>query len=147
MSDFVRSVRPTPDALRALPTQETETPAEGVAWELKLVTDDAKYWLCTQGNGGESGRCSQFVAGRVIVEPRTPDPETGEAEMVDYGPENVRELQGVDYIDRLVGQIELLKRQQDKDFTHAHAKDIEEAQRDLKKALATLGLKPPLLNE
>jgi hypothetical protein len=141
MSDPIRSVRPSVDALQALPTIETESPDEGVVWELKKVTDDTKYWLCTQGTGGPSGKCTAYKAGRVIAE------SLATGEMPDYGPENIRELQGIDFIHRLTDEIEVLERDQKAEFTWERQKQIDEARRHRDQTMASKGLKPVVIKD
>lgn len=142
MSDPVRIVRPSPDTLRALPTLATESPADGVVWELKKVTDLVNYWLCTRGyEPGNDAGCAAFVAGRAIAECRTKNPETGEFDMIDYGPENVRELQAIDFVWRLTEEIERLEREQEAEHTWDRQKAIDEARRDREQAMKALQLK------
>jgi len=116
----------------------------GLVWELKLVTRDTKYWLCTHGSSGDGG---PFVSGRVVAESVKPNPETGRHDILEYGPEDVPELQGVDYIRGLTDQIQDLERQQLEQFSHARAQEQDEARRDLRHALAALGLTAPTIDD
>ncbi len=141
MSDFAPSIRPHPDKLRSLATLATQSPLKGLVWELKLVTHDIKYWLCTQTSSGEAG---SFVSGRVVAESVTPNPATGRHDMLEYGPDDVSELQGIDYIRGLTDQIQALEQHQQHDYTHARAQELDDARRDLHLALVALGLKAPI---
>jgi hypothetical protein len=140
MTNFAQYISPHPDALRALKTIETETPAEGVLWELKRVTPDVKYWLCTKGNEPRGtvidGRSTEapFKAGDVIVENRTADPETGECEMTVYGPDDVRRLQGLEYIGELYRRALALLKKQGKEFTNVRDKEIRDILREITRA-------------
>jgi hypothetical protein len=128
-----------PHGLRAIPTLETKTPAEGVVWELKSVTKHTKFWVCTAGTGGEGGQCGAYTAGRVIAESLTPDPKTGEREIHDYGAEDVAKRYRFDYITMLRVWILSLERQQKAEFTNDRANEIAQSRRDFNAAMRALG--------
>jgi hypothetical protein len=118
-----RTIRPSADALRRLPTLDVMTPDDwpeslrerarqadvDFRLELKLETRDRKYWLCTRGADKlRPGVLREWVVGYVIMESKDP---RRKGEMMPYGPEATDELQDIDYVNLLREQIDLLAEQ------------------------------------
>jgi hypothetical protein len=120
---MAKQIRPRAEYLATLPTLEVDTPeksADAVSdWarplgvnyrlELKLVTDQYRYWLCTQGaTTGQPGGVANLVVGYVTMESIEPD-EHGECSLYAYGPEDTAWFQGLDYAHMLREDVEQLK--------------------------------------
>jgi hypothetical protein len=111
-----RPIRPDPEELRGMPTLDAMTAESGTDdWrervlelcpdlrlELKLVTPDEKYWLCTQGITDPSvGGPEDWIVGNVTIE--FPD-----GEMMPYSPGDLKKLQALDYQNMLRKELERL---------------------------------------
>jgi hypothetical protein len=158
MSELSPSIRPTPRHLATLPTLQTWAPDDGfrrqlaavsgapcpdVLLDMKLVSGDVKYWLCTRGyaekRSGVPGSC---VVGRVMAENMETDPDTGACECQDYGPDDVKVLQGFDYCNALRRQLAKLTREQETHFTYDRAKEIGDIRGELRAVMVAEGFKP-----
>jgi len=112
---IAESIHPHPDLLRGLPTLKVQTPAgEGEEWqalcreqgiddyvlELKLETTHCRYWLITK-YVAQSGRgFDGWQTGHVVRESLEPG-EDGGHDMYPYGPDEVKYLQGMEYVNAL----------------------------------------------
>jgi hypothetical protein len=159
MSDLFPSIRPTPQHLATMATIESWAPDEDtrqqiaavsgapcqdVLWELKLVTEETKYWLCTRGYAERKPGVipDSFVVGRAIVDSLEPDPETGECALIDYGTEEVKELQGVDYLNALRAQLEEFVEEQEERYTREREDEVDDLRNEIESVAAAQGLKP-----
>jgi hypothetical protein len=152
-------VRPRAEYLRQLPTLETITqqnwpfvledlPPErktDFTLELKLVTADAKYWLCTKGlpeplalTPQEMGwQCGvrlpdTAVVGYVTIEPREPD-ENGICELRSYGPKDTTWFQAMDYWRMLDEELRRLQKQHQRKQTWDLVKQIDATVAEMEK--------------
>jgi hypothetical protein len=159
-----RAVRPTADYLRQLPTLETITQDDwpevmehvpphrrrDFTLELKLVTAEAKYWLCTKGypepptlTAEETGagyglrQAEMYVAGYVSIEPRERGPGRAR-EFLPYGPGETAWFQGVDYWRMLADECERLQRQLKRKHTWELDKQLEATIKEMERVDETL---------
>jgi len=101
--------------------------------ELKLETEDRRYWLCTRCVGQGFARWHEGVA---LVENVKPN-EAGEHEMTPYGANDVKTLQRVDYSMLLMAQLDRLLEGPQSPETD---KEILEVRKEIN---SFLGLPPP----
>jgi hypothetical protein len=111
---IAENMHPHPDFLRGLPTLRVQTPADdGEDWqalcrkqgidyvlELKLETAHCRYWLIAKYVAQSGSGFEGWQAGHVVRESLEPD-EHGEHNMCPYGPDEVKLLQGMEYLNAL----------------------------------------------
>ncbi len=125
-------IRPDLRSLRRMPTihQVAET------WgrlELKLETDDTRYWVTTEGVPQKtSGTPINYVVDYVTVEKLTDD-GSWDLKAV-YSPEAWKLSQGFDYCQMLYHELNRLHAQQEDDFSWDTVKRIEAIERELETA-------------
>jgi hypothetical protein len=122
-----QGIRPSPEALRRLPTLKVETEEDGseyyqervkalgidVRLELKLETQTCKYWLCTRGADKPGpGVLPNWIVGYVTPESKLPGSkgEMGQP----YGPEQTDRFQELDYMNLIKEEIDLMAEENDR---------------------------------
>ena len=135
-------IRPDLHSLRKMPTihQVAET------WgrlELKLETDDTRYWVTTEGVPQKtSGTPINYVVDYVTVEKLTDD-GSWDLKAV-YSPEAWKLSQGFDYCQMLYQELNRLNAEQEDMFSWERVQRMEEIERELEaanRAVATLSEK------
>src|SRR5438874_12869917 len=122
-------IRPALQSLRSLPTLHQVSEPWGKL-ELKLETDDTRYWVTTEGVPQKtSGTPINYVIGYVTVEKLTED-GTWDLKAV-YSPEAWKLSQGFDYCQMLYLELERLNAQQEDAFSWEAVKEIEAIERKL----------------
>jgi hypothetical protein len=122
-------IRPDLMALRRLPTIHHVSEPWG-RLELKLETDDTRYWLTTEGVIRKtSGTPINYVVDYVTVEKRTPD-GTWDLKAV-YSPEAWKLSQGFDYCQLLYQELDRLRERLEEKFTWETVREIESVEREL----------------
>jgi hypothetical protein len=125
-------IRPALESLRSLPTlyQISET------WgklELKLETDDTRYWVTTEGVPQKtSGTPINYVIGYVTVEKLSED-GNWDLKAV-YSPEAWKLSQAFDYCQILYQEMNRLNAEQEEHFRWETAREIEQVQKELETA-------------
>ena len=125
-------IRPDLRSLRKMPTihQVAET------WgrlELKLETDDTRYWVTTEGVAQKtSGTPINYVVDYVTVETLTED-GSWDLKAV-YSPEAWKLSQGFDYCQMLYQELNRLNAALDDDFSWETMRRIEDIERELETA-------------
>jgi hypothetical protein len=125
-------IRPTLQSLRKLPTlvQVSET------WgklELKLETDDTRYWVTTEGVPHKtSGAPINYVVDYVTVEKRSAD-GNWDLKAV-YSPEAWKLSQGFDYCQMLQAELDRLHEEHEDCFSYDRLEEIERVEEELKQA-------------
>jgi hypothetical protein len=111
--------------------------------ELKLETDDTRYWVTTEGVPQKtSGTPINYVVDYVTVEKLTDD-GSWDLKAV-YSPEAWKLSQGFDYCQMLYQELNRLNAEQEDDFSWEAVKRIEAIERELEtanRAVATLSEK------
>jgi hypothetical protein len=126
---MTRLIRPDLTALRRLPTIFQVAESWGKL-ELKLETNDTRYWLTTEGVARKtSGTPINYVVDYVTVEKRGDD--GGWDLKAVYSPEAWKLSQGFDYCQMLYQELERLKQQQEEQFSWEAAREIEALEREL----------------
>ena len=126
------TIRPDLRSLRKMPTihQVAET------WgrlELKLETDDTRYWITTEGVPQKtSGTPINYVVNYVTVEKLSED-GNWDLKAV-YSPEAWRLSQGFDYCQMLYQELNRLNAALDDDFSWETMRRIEDIERELETA-------------
>ena len=124
-------IRPTLQSLRQLPTLFQVSEAWGKL-ELKLETDDTRYWVTTEGVPHKtSGAPINYVVDYVTVEKRSAD-GNWDLKAV-YSPEAWRLSQGFDYCQMLYQELNRLQAAQEKRFSWQRAREIEAVEDELEK--------------
>lgn len=122
-------IRPNLNDLRHLPTIHQVCEAWGKL-ELKLETDDTRYWLTTEGVARKtSGTPINYVIDYVTVEKRSDD--GGWDLKAVYSPEAWKLSQGFDYCQILYKELEELNELQEEEFSWDRAEQIEDVEREL----------------
>jgi len=148
MGAAAAALRPRPEQLGRLPTLGLLTPADcpgplrrlarraGVDFllELKLVTAEARYWLCTRGaERPAAGLPDCWVEGHVLPEYLLPG---GGREFGDPdGPAAASALQAADYVNYLRAECDRLEGQHEREPSHDLARRVEEARVEVRQAL------------
>jgi len=136
------SIRPTPEYLWKLPTLRIRSPqtdgetiaeycrARGFDYrlELKMETATVRYWLCTRcvGEG-----FPDWNEGVVLMENVQPN-EAGEHVLVPYGSDDLKSGQRVDYVRKLMREIERLLEEPE---SVERDKQLEETRKEIEHAL------------
>jgi hypothetical protein len=136
------TIRPALQSLRKLPTlyQISET------WgklELKLETDDTRYWVTTEGVARRTcGAPINYIVNYVTVETLSEN-GTWDLKAV-YSPEAWQLSQGFDYCHVLQHELNALRQQLEENFSWETARQIDEIEREqemVNKAVAALALR------
>jgi hypothetical protein len=123
------SIRPNLTILRRLPTIVQVAEAWGKL-ELKLETDDTRYWLTTEGVAQKTtGTPINYVVDYVTVEKKADD--GGWDLKAVYSPEAWKLSQGFDYCQMLFQELERLKGQLEEKFSWDAAREVEQLEREL----------------
>jgi hypothetical protein len=132
----ITPIRPALQSLRQLPTLHQVSEAWG-RLELKLETDDTRYWITTEGVPQKtSGTPINYVVNYVTVE-KLSDDGNWDLKAV-YSPEAWRLSQGFDYCQMLYQELNRLNEEQEKSFSWDSLRQIEEVQAELEKANAAV---------
>jgi hypothetical protein len=122
-------IRPDLSALRRMPTLHRVAESWGKL-ELKLETEDTRYWLTTEGVARKmSGMPINYVVDYVTVEKRGDD--GGWDLKAVYSPEAWKLSQGFDYCQILYQELERLRNRLDEQFSWDMVKEIESVEREL----------------
>jgi hypothetical protein len=123
------TIRPNLHLLRRLPTIHQVAEPWGKL-ELKLETDDTRYWLTTEGVARKtSGTPINYVIDYVTVEKRGDD-GSWDLKAV-YSPEAWKLSQGFDYCQLLYQELERLNEQLEDGFSWEVVRQIEDVEREL----------------
>ena len=123
------AIRPNLHLLRRLPTIHQVAEPWGKL-ELKLETDDTRYWLTTEGVARKTGGTPiNYVIDYVTVEKRTED-GNWDLKAV-YSPEAWKLSQGFDYCHLLHKELSRLNARLGKRFSWETVREIEGVQREL----------------
>jgi hypothetical protein len=122
-------IRPDLNALRHLPTIHQVSEAWG-RLELKLETDDTRYWLTTEGVSRKTnGTPINYVIDYVTVEKKADD-GNWDLKAV-YSPEAWKLSQGFDYCQLLYQELDRLSSSLEERFSWEVVREIENVQREL----------------
>ncbi|MFO0927879.1 MAG: hypothetical protein U0736_12705 [Gemmataceae bacterium] len=122
-------IRPDLNALRRLPTIHQVAETWGKL-ELKLETDDTRYWLTTEGVSRKvTGMPINYVIDYVTVEKRTLD--GGWDLKAVYSPEAWKLSQGLDYCQMISQELEQRRDQLDAHFSWELIREVEALEREL----------------
>jgi hypothetical protein len=125
-------IRPALHSLRQLPTLHQVSETWG-RLELKLETDDTRYWITTEGVPQKtSGTPINYVVNYVTVEKLSED-GNWDLKAV-YSPEAWRLSQGFDYCQMLYQELSRLNEELEKSFSWDTVRDIEQVERELEQA-------------
>jgi hypothetical protein len=123
------AIRPALTSLRLLPTIHQVSESWGKL-ELKLETEDTRYWITTEGVPHKtSGTPINYVVGYVTVEKLNPD-GSWDLKAV-YSPEAWKLSQGFDYCQLLYQELNRLKEQLGEHFSWEIAREIDIVEREL----------------
>jgi hypothetical protein len=128
----ITPIRPALQSLRQLPTLHQVSETWG-RLELKLETDDTRYWLTTEGVPQKtSGTPINYVVNYVTVE-KLSDDGNWDLKAV-YSPEAWRLSQGFDYCQMLYQELSRLNEEKEQFFSWETIRQIEEVESELEKA-------------
>ena len=123
------AIRPNLNVLRRMPTIHQVAENWG-RLELKLETDDTRYWLTTEGVARKTnGMPINYVVDYVTVEKRADD-GSWDLKAV-YSPEAWKLSQGFDYCQLLYQELERLNADMNRRFSWETARQIEDVEREL----------------
>ena len=126
------TIRPDLRSLRRMPTIHQVAESWG-RLELKLETDDTRYWVTTEGVPQKtSGTPINYVVDYVTVEKLTED--GGWDLKAVYSPEAWKLSQGFDYCQMLYQELNRLTAELEDFFSWTIVKKIEEIERELEMA-------------
>jgi hypothetical protein len=126
------AIRPALYSLRRLPTIHQVAETWGKL-ELKLETDDTRYWVTTEGVPEKTnGTPINYVIDYVTVEKRTED-GSWDLKAV-YSPEAWKLSQGFDYCQMLNQELNRLLEQLEEKFSWETLSAIESVERELHEA-------------
>jgi hypothetical protein len=126
------AVRPTLQSLRQLPTLHAVSETWGKL-ELKLETDDTRYWVTTEGVPQKtSGTPINYVRDYVTVEKLSED-GNWDLKAV-YSPEAWRLSQAFDYCQLLYQDLNRLQEQLETDFSWDAVRALERVEKELDQA-------------
>ena len=126
------TIRPNLQKLCHLPTLNAVAETWG-RLELKLETDDTRYWITTEGVPSKTtGTPINYVLNYVTVEKLSEDGNWGLKAV--YSPDAWKLSQGFDYAQMLLAEVERLKEMQEETFSWERSRKIEEVNRELKQA-------------
>jgi hypothetical protein len=122
-------IRPNLNMLRHMPTIHQVAESWGKL-ELKLETEDTRYWLTTEGVARKTnGTPINYVIDYVTVEKRSDD--GGWDLKAVYSPEAWKLSQGFDYCQILYQELERLNASLEEHFSWDTQRQIEEVEREL----------------
>jgi hypothetical protein len=125
-------IRPALQSLRAMPTLHQVSEAWG-RLELKLETDDTRYWVTTEGVPEKtSGTPINYVIDYVTVE-KLSDDGNWDLKAV-YSPEAWRLSQGFDYCQMLYQDLNRLNEDLAEHFSWEAVREIHRVEGELEKA-------------
>jgi hypothetical protein len=125
----MKLIRPDLNNLRRLPAIHQVSETWGKL-ELKLETDDTRYWLTTEGVSRKtSGTPINYVLDYVTVETRTEE-GTWDLKAV-YSPEAWKLSQGFDYCHLLHQELERLEASLERRFSWETVKAIDAVRKEL----------------
>ncbi len=125
-------IRPALQSLRQLPTLHQVSETWG-RLELKLETDDTRYWVTTEGVPQKtSGTPINYVVNYVTVEKLSED-GNWDLKAV-YSPEAWRLSQGFDYCQMLYQELSQLNEENEKHFSWDTVRRIESVESELEQA-------------
>ena len=125
-------IRPDLQSLRRLPTLHQVSESWGKL-ELKLETDDTRYWVTTEGVPHKtSGTPINYVVNYVTVEKLSED-GTWDLKAV-YSPEAWKLSQGFDYCQLLCQELNRLTAQLEREFSWDTVREIEQVEKELETA-------------
>jgi hypothetical protein len=128
----ITPIRPALQSLRQLPTLHQVSETWG-RLELKLETDDTRYWITTEGVPQKtSGTPINYVVNYVTVE-KLSDDGNWDLKAV-YSPEAWRLSQGFDYCQMLYQELSRLNEENEKFFSWETVRRIEDVEAELEKA-------------
>jgi hypothetical protein len=128
----ITPIRPALHSLRQLPTLHQVSETWG-RLELKLETDDTRYWITTEGVPQKtSGTPINYVVNYVTVEKLSED-GNWDLKAV-YSPEAWRLSQGFDYCQMLYQELNRLNEENEKAFSWETIRQIEAVEAELEKA-------------
>jgi hypothetical protein len=128
----ITPIRPALHSLRQLPTLHQVSETWG-RLELKLETDDTRYWITTEGVPQKtSGTPINYVVNYVTVEKLSED-GNWDLKAV-YSPEAWRLSQGFDYCQMLYQELNRLNEENEKAFSWDTIRQIEAVESELEKA-------------
>lgn len=123
------TIRPDLNALRRMPTIHQVSEPWGKL-ELKLETEDTRYWLTTEGVAQKTqGAPINYVVDYVTVEKRSPE-GAWDLKAV-YSPAAWKLSQGFDYCQMLYQELDRLKEQLEVQFSWDTVAEIEQVEREL----------------
>ncbi len=126
------TIRPALHSLRRLPTIHQVSESWGKL-ELKLETDDTRYWVTTEGvQRKTSGTPINYVIDYVTVE-KLSDDGSWDLKAV-YSPEAWKLSQGFDYCQILYQELNQLNAELEQEFSWDTVRRIEEVQAELEVA-------------
>ena len=126
---MLQTIRPDLNVLRRLPTIHQVSEPWG-RLELKLETDDTRYWLTTEGAARKTtGLPLNYVLDYVTVEKRNSEGRWDLKAV--YSPEAWKLSQGFDYCQMLYQELERLNEQLEDGFSWDVVRQIEEVEREL----------------
>jgi hypothetical protein len=132
MTTLITPIRPALQSLRQLPTLHQVSETWG-RLELKLETDDTRYWITTEGVPQKtSGTPINYVVNYVTVEKLSED-GNWDLKAV-YSPEAWRLSQGFDYCQMLYQELSRLNEENEKYFSWETIRRIEDVEAELEKA-------------
>jgi len=123
------SIRPTLQTLRRMATLHEVSETWGKL-ELKLETEDTRYWITTEGVPQKTtGTPINYVLDYVTVEKLTEDGHWDLKAV--YSPEAWKLSQGFDYCQMLSQELNRLNEQLNHDFSWEIRRQVEDVQREL----------------
>lgn len=147
---------PRAEVLQALPTLKTKTLGHGIGaamrkraqqlginfqLDLKLVTKDYEYWLCTRGAAErQEGEPDIWVVGyitRIALRPAEV-----EDECITYGPESVKDQQAWDYLKMLADERVRLKEMEEESPSPENRARIQELTKEMNQVMTRMGILP-----
>ncbi len=129
-------IRPDLLVLRKMPTIHQVSESWGKL-ELKLETDDTRYWLTTEGVSRKTtGLPINYVVDYVTVEKRTTD-GSWDLKAV-YSPEAWKLSQGFDYCQMLYNELDQLRAKLERRFSWDTVREIEALEREIEQTNRTV---------
>src|SRR5262249_26870901 len=107
-------------------------------FELKLVGEGHRYWLCTKGwPGAKLGGSFEYLV-QDYVQPEYQNEQGNWETGCPYGPEQTKFLQGMDYLHFLMRLVDQLDEQQELARSPETDKQIEETKEEIRKLITVL---------
>jgi hypothetical protein len=135
--NMTTAIRPDLKILRTLPTIHQVAEPWGKL-ELKLETEDTRYWLTTEGVARKTGGTPiNYVLDYVTVEKRTDDGQWDLKAV--YSPEAWKLSQGFDYCHLLYQELNALQARLEEKFSWETVREIERIEQELEVVNRTIG--------